>query len=101
MSIVPPQRSRVPWTWPLVAAGVSLVATLVAYLLGLGSWSLYGGLALTSLLAAAGLERVWRRRRAHVSLPRARGRLKVIQGGKAAPYDLAKDDSTDSQRYLM
>ena len=30
-----------------------------------------------------------------------RGKLKVIRGGKAAPYDLEKDHSTDSQRYLM
>jgi hypothetical protein len=31
---------------------------------------------------------------------RSRAKLKVIQGGKH-DYDLADDDSTDSQRYLM
>jgi hypothetical protein len=40
-------------------------------------------------------------RRSAPAPPRSRGKLKVIQGGKAASYDLEKDHSTDSQRYLM
>jgi len=43
---------------------------------------------------------MWVRRSAPAP-PRIRGKLKVIQGGKATPYDLEKDHSTDSQRYLM
>src|SRR5262245_39267482 len=99
MSIVPPPRARTPWTF--VLSGLCLAATLAAHLLGLGPWAVYTGLALASVFAAAGLERAWRRRRVAPSPPRGRGPLKVIQGGKASPYDLAKDSSTDSQRYLM
>ena len=32
--------------------------------------------------------------------PKSRGKLKVIRGGKSE-YDLAEDDSTNNQRYLM
>jgi hypothetical protein len=98
MSIVPPHRSWIPGALVLAAAAVA--AVLVGYLLGARSWFVYLGLGLGFLLAAGSLERLWLRR-ALPAPPRARGRLKVIQGGKAAPYDLAKDDSTDSQRYLM
>lgn len=107
MSIVPPHRSWIPGALVLTAAAAS--AALVGYALGvrtwavslhLPPWSVYLGLAVLFLFAAGGLERLWQRRSAPAP-PRARGRLKVIQGGKAAPYDLEKDDSTDNQRYLM
>jgi hypothetical protein len=37
-------------------------------------------------------------RRAAAPRPRPRTRLKVIPGGK---YDLAEDDTTDDQKYVM
>jgi hypothetical protein len=81
----------------LAAAAVTLFA---AYLFGVRSWPITLGLGAAALLAAGALHLLWLRRAAPAP-PRARGRLKVLQGGKAAPYDLAQDDSTDSQRYLM
>jgi len=79
------------------AAGVALVTGLA---LGASGWWAYLGLAAGALLAIGWLERVWTTHAAPPP-PRARGKLKVLQGGKAAPYDLEKDSSTDSQRYLM
>jgi hypothetical protein len=38
--------------------------------------------------------------RATPAPPRNRGKLKVIRGGKSE-YDLAEDESTNNQRYLM
>jgi len=58
------------------------------------------GFTAVAVLAIGWVERMWVRRSAPAP-PRIRGKLKVIQGGKATPYDLEKDHSTDSQRYLM
>jgi len=75
-------------------------AAAVGLWLGFRSWAGYG-LALTLLLLLMGwLERQWRVRRRPPTAPRSRSRLKVIRGGKA-DYDLEKDDSTDTQRWLM
>jgi hypothetical protein len=46
------------------------------------------------------IERRWTTHPRPAPPPRARGRLKVIRGGKSG-YDLEKDDSTDTQRWLM
>jgi len=86
--------------------GVTLLAAavLISVVAGIAlqvSWPWYVGFAATTLLVIGWAERLWTRRAAPPPRERIRGKLKVIQGGKAAPYDLAKDHSTDSQRYLM
>jgi len=63
------------------------------------SWAPYLGLAALVVLAMGWLERMWMAR-AVPPPPRNRGKLKVIRGGKAE-YDLAEDDTTNNQRYLM
>ena len=98
MSPVPHRRSLLPGAALLVAA--VLIAVVSGIALGV-SWPWYVGFAATALLAIGWAERLWTRRAAPAPRERIRGKLKVIQGGKAAPYDLAKDHSTDSQRYLM
>jgi len=98
MSPVPTRRTWFPGGALLVAA--VLVAGLSGFALGARSWAWYIGFTAVAILALGWAERLWMRR--SVPAPaRIRGKLKVIQGGKAAPYDLAKDNSTDSQRYLM
>jgi O-antigen/teichoic acid export membrane protein len=98
MSPVPTRRSWLPGGALLVAALV--VAGSCGYALGIRAWAWYVGFAAVAVLAIGWGERLWTRRKAPAPA-RLRGKLKVIQGGKAAPYDLAKDHSTDSQRYLM
>ena len=98
MSPVPTRRSWLPGGALLVAAVA--VAVLAGLALGVRAWPWYAGFAAVALLAIGWAERLWVRRSTPAPA-RLRGKLKVIQGGKAAPYDLAKDHSTDSQRYLM
>jgi hypothetical protein len=98
MSPVPTRRSWLPGGALVVAA--VLVAALAGFALGVHSWPWYLGFAAAAILALGWVERVWMRRSTPAP-PRSRGKLKVLQGGKAAPYDLEKDNSTDSQRYLM
>ena len=97
MSPVPAVKSWVPGAVLLGAAAVS--AGLAGLALGLRSWALYLGLTAFVVLAMGWLERVWMARAKPVP-PRNRGKLKVIRGGKSE-YDLAEDDSTNNQRYLM
>jgi hypothetical protein len=80
-----------------IAAGL---AVAVGALLGVRSWHWYLGLGLTVLLLIGWIERWWPTRRPPAATSRSRSRLKVIRGGKA-DYDLEKDDSTDTQRWLM
>jgi hypothetical protein len=91
------RTSWLPGTVQLAAALGT--GTLLGAVLGVRSWSLYLGLTLAALLAIGWAERLWARYRAPTPR-RVRTKLKVIQGGKHG-YDLADDDSTDSQRYLM
>ena len=77
-----------------------LVAGSSGFALGVRSWPWYVGFVAAAILAIGWGERLWTRR-TRPAPARIRGKLKVIQGGKAAPYDLEKDHSTDSQRYLM
>jgi len=96
-----PDLDRIPWLGgaaTLAAAGA--LAAALGLLLGLRSWLVYLGLGLALLLFMGWIERYWRTRRRTPPPPRARGRLKVIRGGKS-DYDLEKDDSTDTQRWLM
>ena len=97
MSPIPAGRSWMPGAALLAAAaGASALAGLA---LGVRSWPLYVGLAALVVLAMGWLERVWTSRSAPAP-PKNRGKLKVIRGGKSE-YDLADDDSTNNQRYLM
>jgi hypothetical protein len=98
MSPVPTRRSWLPGGALVVVA--VLVAGLAGFALGVRSWPWYLGFAAAAILALGWMERLWMRRSTPAP-PRNRGKLKVLQGGKAAPYDLEKDSSTDSQRYLM
>jgi len=65
-----------------------------------GPWA-WGSLVLgTLLLGLAG--RFWQARREPPGqVCSASPKLEVILGGKAIPYDLEKDESTNNQRYLM
>jgi hypothetical protein len=99
MSPVPTRRSWLPGGALLIAA--VLVAVLSGLALGIRSWPWYVGFVAAAILAIGWAERLWTRRVAPAPPSRIRGKLKVIQGGKAAPYDLEKDHSTDTQRYLM
>ncbi|HVR70337.1 MAG TPA: hypothetical protein VMT87_05775 [Vicinamibacteria bacterium] len=98
MSPVPNRRSWLPGGALLIAA--VLVAVLSGLGLGLRSLPWYLGFTAAAVLGIGWAERLWVRRTVPPP-PRLRGKLKVIQGGKAAPYDLETDSSTDSQRYLM
>src|SRR5882672_8031935 len=97
MSPVPTHRSWLPGAALLVAA---LAVAGVCGLLLHRSWPWYVGFTAAVILTFGWVERLWTRRTVPAP-PRSRGKLKVIQGGKATPYDLEKDHSTDSQRYLM
>jgi len=98
MSPVPHRRSWLPGAALLAASALLAAASGIALHV---SWPWCVGFAATLLLVIGWAERLWTHRQAPAPRERIRGKLKVIQGGKAAPYDLAKDHSTDSQRYLM
>jgi hypothetical protein len=83
----------------LILAAAAGSALAVGLALGTRSWPLYLGLAVGGLLLAGWAEAFWTRRR-QPAPKKSRAKLKVIQGGKH-DYDLADDDSTDNQRYLM
>ena len=96
-----PDLNRPAWLGGAAALAVAAgLAAAVGLLLRLRAWPVYLGLGLAFLLLMGWIERRWRTRRPPSVTPRARGRLKVIRGGKA-DYDLEKDDSTDTQRWLM
>jgi hypothetical protein len=96
----PPSFQRVSWLpGALVVAAAAASALVVGLVLGARSWPPYLGLLLGALFLAGGADRLWARHRTPAPR-RSRAKLKVIQGGKH-DYDLADDDSTDSQRYLM
>jgi O-antigen/teichoic acid export membrane protein len=99
MSPVPTRRSWWPGGALLITAAVVAVVSGVA--LHIRSWAWYVGFGAAAILAIGWAERLWTKRRVPPPASRIRGKLKVIQGGKAAPYDLEKDHSTDTQRYLM
>lgn len=85
------------WLPGVALLGVAVgVASLLGVSLGLRSWALYVGLAALALLALGWLER-WRAQRA-AAPPRPRTRMRVIPGGK---YELAEDERSDEQKYLM
>jgi hypothetical protein len=100
MSPVPTRRPWLPGA-AFLAAAVT-VAVLSGLALGVRSYTWYAGFAAASLLLAGWLERLRTRKAAPPAPSKIRSRLKVIEGGKArGTYDLSKDRTTDSQRYLM
>jgi hypothetical protein len=93
--------NRPPWLRG--AATIAVAAALAAaagLTLGSRSWAVYLGVGVMALLLIGWIERRLGERPRTPPAPRARGRLKVIRGGKS-DYDLEKDDSTDTQRWLM
>ena len=95
-----PALQRTSWLpGALVLAAAAGTALALGLALGARSWPPILGLWLGGVLLGGCLEDFWTRRRTPPP-KRSRAKLKVIQGGKH-DYDLADDDSTDSQRYLM
>lgn len=93
-----PTSRRPGWLPGAVLAGVAvLVAASVGWMMR-APWWLYLGLVLAVLLAMGQAERLLARR-AQPRAPRARGRLKIIPGGKKV--DLEEDDPSHRQRWLM
>jgi hypothetical protein len=96
----PPTVQRASWLpGALILAAAASSALVLGLVLGARSWPLYLGLSLGGLLLGGWVEELWARHRTPPP-KRSRAKLKVIQGGKH-DYDLADDDSTDTQRYLM
>jgi hypothetical protein len=92
---------RLPWLTGGVVLGAAFgIAALGAFLLQRHSWLTYLGFSLAALLALGRLEHLWTRRREPPPAPRTRSKLRAIRGGKAG-YDLAKDDRTNNQKYVM
>ena len=83
----------------VVLAAAVVFALAIGLVLGARAWPLYIGLGVGCIFAVGWAEELWARHRTPAP-KRSRAKLKVIQGGKH-DYDLADDDSTDSQRYLM
>jgi hypothetical protein len=99
MSFPPPSR-RASWVPGAVILAIAAVASgLAGFALGVRAWEAYLGMGALVVLAVGLVERLLARRRS-APTPRARGKLRVVHGGKNA-YDLEKDDSTNSQRWLM
>jgi hypothetical protein len=94
---------RAPWLSGAVVL-VLVVGLLApaAWALGLRRWPYYVGLVAGALLALGAFERLWQRR-ALVRPPRARRKLRLLSGrkGNGQSHDLASDDPTDKQRWLM
>ena len=96
----PPNLQRPSWLpGAALLSGAAACALAVGLAAGVRAWPLYIGLFVGFVFALGWLEELWSQRRTPAP-KRSRAKLKVIQGGKH-DYDLADDDSTDSQRYLM
>jgi hypothetical protein len=98
--LLPFRRAR----WLSGALVLVLVAGMLAPLglrLGGRYWAYYVGVAVLLLLAFAWTERA--RKAAPRRPPRGRGQLQVLSGGRADPreIDLARDATTEGQRWLM
>jgi uncharacterized membrane protein YfcA len=93
---------RALW-WPgLAVLGAAVgIGALLGVWLGPRSWPLEIAVIAAVLYCLKQGRRLRARRTDGAPPPsRTREKLKVIPGGKAG-YDLEKDDSTDSQRWLM
>lgn len=94
---------RAPWLSGalLLLLSAGLVGP-AAWAVGLRGWPFYVGLLAALLLFLGALERLWLRRAA-VKPRKARRRFRVVPGrkGNGESHDLAADDSTNKQRWLM
>jgi hypothetical protein len=91
---------RSQWLPGVAILGVAaLIAALVGGAMGMRSWAGYVGLFVTALLGLGLLERLRLASPTPPRPPKARTKLKVVPGGKG--LDLAKDRSTDDQKYVM
>jgi hypothetical protein len=80
---------------------LALLAATLGLSLGRGSWLLVVGAGLlVGALAAAG-RALWIHRHAPPLAKNKKHAKSGARGPAAAPYDLANDQSTDNQRYLM
>jgi hypothetical protein len=94
---------RAPWL-----SGAIVLLLIAAILSPLGSrlgsryWAYGAGLAAFLLLARAGIDRMLKAA-SSPRPPRARGKLRGLPGrrGRGHDFDLANDDTTDGQRWLM
>ena len=94
-----PQLGNAPWAHGAVLIGVAAVlAGVVGWALGSREWPTYLGLTLGFILLAGWVERV--REQLPAPPPRRRSHLRVIKGGRP-DVDLADDNSTDDQKYVM
>jgi hypothetical protein len=94
---------RAPWlSGALVLLLVGGMVAPLGFRLGSRYWAYYAGLAAVLLLAAGWIERMVKALSAPRP-PRARGKLRVVPGGRGngKDIDLAKDETTDGQRWLM
>jgi len=85
---------------PGIFAGMA-VAALLSLWPGPRPWLVYGALLGAALLALGRLTRLRRRRAPEPSAPRPRARARVVQGPQSGRYNLADDNRTDSQKYVM
>jgi hypothetical protein len=94
---------RTPWLAGAVILALAVaLAAPVAFALGTRRWPALAGLAAFLLLAFGALERWWQRR-PFASRRRARGRLRVVPGGKGNGHDHDDpgDDDGDRPRWVM
>ena len=92
---------RSEWLPGVAVLGLTAgVTALLGVSLGVRSWAVYVGVFVVILLACGWAEQRRARRQEETPQPRARGRLKLIHGGKSG-YDLENDESTNEQKYLM
>jgi hypothetical protein len=84
-----------------VLAASAVIAGLLGFAVGARTWAPYLAFTLGTLIALGALERIIDHRRTPPpTRPRGAKAAKVPRAGNAE-YDLAKDDRTDHQRYLM
>ncbi len=90
------------WLPGVAVLGASVgLGTLLAVSLGVHNPAWYVGFSLMALLAMGAVERLWGWARHKAPAPsKTKSRLRIIRGGKS-DYDLATDESTNKQRYLM
>jgi hypothetical protein len=93
---------RALW-WPglAVLGAAAGIAAALGLWLGPRSWPLEVGVVAVVLLLLRRGRRARLRRAEEAPPPRPREKRKTVPAGGQAGYDLERDDSTDSQRWLM